>query len=98
MPSPTESAVRTADNPPAMRKLVLRLDSIVRMVMIGLVGLGSLGALALIAAILAASLGTPPLAGYAVVHTLEVMTLLLTLALVGLAWARFIIRTRRRSA
>ena len=69
----------------------------IRTVAIVLVGIGNLVALALVATVLAASLGSSPSAGYALAHALEVATLLMTLALIILAWGRFIERTRRRS-
>ena len=60
------------------------------------VGAGSLAALVMIAAILASSLGTPALPGHELAHFLEVITLVLTLAAIVLAWGHFGQRSDRR--
>jgi len=69
-----------------------------RTVSILIVGVGSLAAFVMIATLLASSLGSPTLAGYEFSHFLGVTTLLLTLAAIILAWARFVERSRRHSS
>ena len=74
------------------RRMVAR---VIRHVASLLVGLASLFALVLVGALLATTVSSPVLAGYEVMRALGVVVLVATLALVVVAWARFVVAIRR---
>jgi len=60
-----------------------------------ILGIASLAALILIGSLLVSSVGGSPLTGYEGARAASVVVLLMTLTAIVLAWARFILRSRR---